>query len=468
MPFTCKIVNSVEDAIELIRLGRHEILLVPYKSELQCDKEVQNTLDGPKIATDLEKYLLDKLEINQFYDIIYGTSWGLRPIPIFHNKSHTVITKNIGIHIGLSINHRFYFTPNSSRSFESQDLMFKLKPNPKLGPHNHIMFYNRYDGSICSDDTKTDDYVAYDATKYLLVHCPLLTVAHHDMTSAFKHACICVENAEYLNMLNFIHPCKLDQEKTIRQCDLLAAQTSQHGLLTHNGHPNLHFSFDPHPSVIIKDVHCRYAHMEPKSHEGLQHIFKPWPSFLYRRNWFIALGNQREKGVWIGACKHWIAPLDLQLKTFLLQSWVPEKYRDFNIDAKSIDDLALGQHQKKFVLLNLDMLKSKLQESCPTNLDDITNDNYMPCKSLDKLLRRRVIFKETSKVTNECSKKHGSKQNTQVKKKSNDVKTNPFIDDLISQVHKIQISSLDDVPNPDMSALNAFKELVRASIKIKQ
>jgi hypothetical protein len=370
----------------------------------------------------LESDVLNVPEVKEFLESCYGDGWGLRPCPIFNTVPYTIISKNICMNLGLDAKQIFQFTQKSTTNSKIQDLMFKLKPNHHLTEFNHISYYNRYNGVICLEPTTSE--VHYNAQEYLLLYAPLLVV-HNRADMMDKTANICFETSEYLELLHFALP---GRSKTIREYDAFAAKTNQLGIITHHGHPNPIFvaeEKDINPSYMgEKEINARYmlstTHKQHSNLDGT--LFKLFPSFLFRRNWFIALGNKREKGSWNGACKKWIkeSSLNAEFYQFLLMTWIPERY--INSKDPGIDTSALNRRQNKFIQVNMKLFQEFLQEPVDSSL---IKDDFLPSQAWDKLLKRRVLKKsmeediKTSLTKSpEPISKHAIQKNTKSSKSS--------------------------------------------------
>jgi hypothetical protein len=430
--FEPEIKNSIQEAINYLLQGK-EVVLVKLKKPSNIDL-TQPGIVLPLFASDLESQLLENMsELNEFAEICYGKNYGLRPCPIFLSKAHTIITKNIGVNIGLSRTQKFQFQKNSTMDSRIQNLMFKLKPNHHLTEYNHIIFYNRYDGAICLEDT--NDIIDYDATEYLLLFAPLLVVhKREDMLECTAN--ICFDSATALLRLG-----------SLREYDFVAAQTGQLSMLTHNGHPNPLFIADSsivHPSQITLRENqskflFRYQTTSSLPGAGTDRmvsgldgtLFKMYPSYLFRRNWFIALGHKREHGAWIGACYQWLflSHLSKEVQDYLLRNWVASEYHHLEQDKRTKESIgiskeALNRKQEKFIKLNFELLEQKLQESkTDTKRESVlVQDDFIPSDAWNALLKRRVE-KEKQPKTKIVSKKknhqtkHESKPYSQPKEK---------------------------------------------------
>ncbi len=402
---------SITLAITAILQGQ-EVVLVKYKKPLHI------SIPSRIIASELEVDFLNVPEINQFADICYGKNWKLRPCPIFTSKPHTIISKNIAMNLGLDKEQKFEFKLDSTRYAKTQELMFKLKPNHKLTDANHIAYYNRYDGVICIEDTT--HVVHYNAEEYLLIYAPLLVI--HKRVDMLPHtANICFETFNYTKLLNVILK---DKKLSIRDYDLFAARTGQLGILTHHGHPNPFFIEDEKnvtPSQlqpISPRISSRYETSAKKNDDDEDTsilsgtFFNLFPSFLFRRNWFTCLGNQREQGAWNGACSLWIknSSLNMKMQEFLLEAWVPALYH--NNAHSGITQQALNRRQMKFVIMNMKLLTEKLNDI----LDVITiEDDFLPSDSWKKLLNRRVKNYKYEKEEKESRIKNKNEKNNEHK-----------------------------------------------------
>lgn len=473
--FQVEIYSSLHQGISAILQGK-EVVLIKYKTKL-------NGMDDRKpfastIASKLEQFLIEVPEIAEFYDICYGKNWGLRPCPIFKRQPHTIISKNIGINLGLSTNQLFEFAIDSTKNKRAQQLLFKLKPNHKLGPGNHLMFYNRNDGVICLEPT--DTVVEYNALEYLLIFSPLLVIhKRQDMLSETVN--ICVDNEFNLSLLHDITIPNYSPILSVRELDLFAVRTNQQGLINHNG--QLYSKFiaeeknlppgsiflkeeDLKPSTILRykvgttrtqlaptidldqpDLHAvdlvsmfeelnlsnQEKSQNQKPQQSPRHfaqdaffgtLFHIWPSFLFRRNWFTALGNQREQGGWIGACRHWInqSNLALDTKRFLYDSWVPQDFHYLQglQTSDGISASALHSKQLKFLLVNTLLLKTKiLFEMTDFEMMDqsLLSEGFIPSSNWgDKLLKRRVVAKKDPTIILSTSDKEEKKKPNKPKK----------------------------------------------------
>jgi hypothetical protein len=307
---------------------------------------------------------------------------------LFTQANHIVLTKNITVKIGTSDQQQLRFIGGSTQNADVQNIIFKLKPNCAANPHNHLLYYNRWDGCVGISATMTHQ-VIYDATRYLLLLAPLLVV-ENTVDSPFCN--ICVDSAQSLDLLQFLVPGSSD---TIRDLDLFAARSGQCGILTHHGHPNPSFSpvSECHHALSEGQIfrysvgaHAVAAATEPN---GLDGLYRPWPSFLFRRNWFLSLGNQREHGAWTAANEYWIRPS--RQAAFLSHSWVPAEVRTSGRrDNKGISPAALATHQDKFILSNWQVIKSKLLSdwTAPSAL----RDDFQPSRvNLSRRVERHVL-----------------------------------------------------------------------------
>jgi hypothetical protein len=413
IPYQPKIVKSIILGITRILAG-DELVLVEYKTQLSNYVSPGTYESKVMIASEMESKLLLVPEIVEFLDTCYGKNWGIRPCPIFTTKPHTIISKNIGMNLGIDNEQIFEFALGSTMNAKSQELMFKRKPNHNLTDYNHLVYYNRYDGVICLEETTHT--IQYDACKYLLLYAPLLVISKRD-DMLRKTANICFETSEYLALLDLKLPGHL---LTIREYDMFAAQTNQLGLLTHHGHPNPLFithEKDINPSNLqslspLRTLRYTSVSLTPsKSSESILSgtFFKLFPSFLFRRNWFTALGNQREHGAWIGALCTWIekSSLNVNMRDFLVMTWFPSEYQQLYskhaLDS-GISQQSINRHQHKFVIVNMKLLEYKLLDTSHIE-SNIVDDDFLPSSEWDKLLKRRVKLStrslevDTSKAT---------------------------------------------------------------------
>ncbi len=316
--------------------------------------------------------------------------------------------------------------------------MFKLKPNHKLGVGNHLIYYNRFDGAVCLETTS--HIIEYNALEYCLLYAPLLVIhKRHDM---LQHtANICVDTEFNLSLLHRIIIPNYSTSLSVRQLDLSAIKTNRIGLVTHNGQLNSKFIIEEkevplnakrseaelsadlvvkyrvgtlttqsspeinidQPDMHIVDLLCNFENLQLSLHKKPKEVttttttpffgtlFSIWPSYLFRRNWFTALGNQREHGGWIGACRRWIneSAFPSPLQDYLYKTWVPSEYH-YLFGSQTQDGIppsALHAKQLKFILVNTRLMKEKFtfeMSEEELNESDLLKDDFIPMLRVNK------------------------------------------------------------------------------------
>lgn len=381
-----KVARDGKEAFQWITSGKEEVVLVPFRVPISPPPPLplspsleQQSLH---IASPCEAYLLQVPELVEIWDMIFGSNWGIRPCPLFTQQEHVILTKNIYLHLGLSSQHTFCYEPGSSQNTDIHELSFRLKPNTSGNVYNHLLYYNRWNGNVLPPTYKPKHTIIYDATRYFLLCCPLLVVLQ---PATYDYASICVDTASHLALLQF----KNDASKwNIRAFDIEAAAAHQLSLLTHHGHPHHLPVLVAQPSLSEHPLFRYSQPLTPSFATSKQFgypkssLFYPWPSFLYRRNWFTCLGNKREVGPWSAACQDWVyAPH--------LWHWIPCEYHKAGGQGKSrtVTQDGLLQRQDRFIVSLWEMTREKIMGDWDV-LESIPPDDFIPAPMEHNQLRR--------------------------------------------------------------------------------
>lgn len=400
------IVTTLAEALSSLVLGQEEVVLLSYdKSNRDPWTQIQEQMrEHRRLAKGNESILFSPLEqlitdpenglyqVRELLQSMYGTGWRLRPTFCFQQEpAHLLLTKNLGIHIGLSREAHFHYYRGSSKDAPlHKRVLSSLKrvtaQEIQKNPNNASIYLNRAGGTLVRADERetlgTRAHVRnYDPSKHLLLTTiQLLIERQEDVERKGIWLDFTPDSWNHIELLSQI---KLPHiGRSLREADTFAATYHTYDvLLNSNGHLNLMYlrlenlfeadeddrrelpSFHLDKYIETKDNKPKHradrrGHLEDflvlrdkrvmgrstsakdqEQNEPLPGFWHEWPSFVRAQSWFSPERAPHAASMY----RRWIMPFPdwepLRLSLYL-------KFNDPKAIQKEVDSIVEQRNQE--------------------------------------------------------------------------------------------------------------------------